>query len=88
MLGLEFGNRAVFVAVGHDPVFVLVPQHELDLNAIALGLGQRVPELLRLFGAHFGESGTQVEVFAGLQRVGAVAREAAVLRMPARKVGH
>ena len=62
MFGLELVYGAVFVAVGDGPVFVLVSEHELDLDAVALGLGERVEELLRLFGAHFGERRAEVEV--------------------------
>ena len=88
MFGLELVDGAVFVAVGDGPVLVLVSEHELDLDAVAPGVGERINELLGLFGADFGEGGAEVEIVAGLQGVGAGAGEAAELRIFGGEVGH
>ena len=54
MFGLELGNRTVFVTVGDGPVFVLVSEYKFDLDAVALGMGQRVNKLLGLLAVVCG----------------------------------
>ena len=78
-------HRPLLVPGRHQSVAVLHAVHELDLDAVAAGVGQRLRDLRRLPLAHLGKRGAEAQAVAEDERIGPVGGPGPVLGMRGRE---